>query len=157
MVMLALYGGFTAVIVSVCVIEGKDGAAPPPVSPAMQCVMNLTVQFFFVYLMLWLSVTVKQFTSSLNSVLDIAIPTLEAGKATVQFCPMLAILFVGMRMRALQITNQQGAPQGYAQQAMFMSTYAVMIQVLMVLIMPLFTGGAPTKVDEDGNVMAPAG
>merc|ERR1719498_2368918 len=53
MVMLALYGGFTAVIVSVCVIEGKDGAAPPPVSPAMQCVMNLTVQFFFVYLMLW--------------------------------------------------------------------------------------------------------
>merc|ERR1740138_212733 len=64
MVMLALYGGFTAVIVSVCVIEGKDGAAPPPVSPAMQCVMNLTVQFFFVYLMLWVSVTVKQFTSS---------------------------------------------------------------------------------------------
>merc|ERR1719271_2369186 len=64
MVMLALYGGFTAVIVSVCVIEGKDGAAPPPVSPAMQCVMNLTVQFFFVYLMLWVSVTIKQFTST---------------------------------------------------------------------------------------------
>merc|ERR1719171_2768560 len=28
---------------------------------AMQCVMNLTIQFFFVYLMLWVSITVKQF------------------------------------------------------------------------------------------------
>merc|ERR1719313_748234 len=86
MVMLALYGGFTAVIVSVCVIEGKDGAAPPPVSPAMQCVMNLTVQFFFVYLMLWVCVTIKQFTSAGAEVLDIAIPTLDSAKATVQFC-----------------------------------------------------------------------
>merc|ERR1719335_285246 len=133
MVMLALYGGFTAVIVSVCVIEGKDGAAPPPVSPAMICVMNLTVQFFFVYLMLWVCVTMKQFTSGLNDVLDIAIPTLDSAKATVQFCPMLSILFVGLRMRALQITNQQGQPQGWAQEAMFLCTYAVMIQVFMFL------------------------
>ena len=42
-IMAALYGGFTAVIVSVCLIEKKDGPTPP-VSPTMQCVMNLTVQ-----------------------------------------------------------------------------------------------------------------
>merc|ERR550514_2423134 len=154
-VMLALYGGFTAVIVSVCVIEGKDGAAPPPVSPAMQCVMNLTVQFFFVYLMLWVSVTIKQFTTGMDSVLDIAIPTLDSAKATVQFCPMLSILFVGLRMRALQITDQQGQPQGWAQEAMFLCTYAVMIQVLMVLLLPLFTRGEVPDTDEDGNVKAP--
>merc|ERR1719191_1636655 len=154
MVMLALYGGFTAVIVSVCVIEGKDGAAPPPVSPAMQCVMNLTVQFFFVYLMLWLFVTVKQFTSTpaLHDFLNIAIPTLDSAKATVQFCPMLSILFVGLRMRALQITDQKGAPQGWAQQGMFLSTYSVMVQVIMVLALPLFTRSAP-KMDADGNVV----
>merc|ERR1719269_72703 len=151
MVMLALYGGFTAVIVSVCVIEGKDGAAPPPVSPAMQCVMNLTVQFFFVYLMLWVCVTVKQFTSGLDSVLDIAIPTLDSAKATVQFCPMLSILFVGLRMRALQITKQQGQPQGWAQEAMFLCTYAIMLQLFMVVLLPLFTRSAP-EMDADGNV-----
>jgi hypothetical protein len=151
MVMLALYGGFTAVIVSVCDIEGKGGAAPPPVSPAMQCVMNLTVQFFFVYLMLWVCVTTKQFTSSLNGVMDIAIPTLDSAKATVQFCPMLSVLFVGLRMRALQITQQQGQPQGWAQEAMFLCTYAVMIQVFMVLLLPLFTRSAPV-MDADGNV-----
>merc|ERR1719488_30246 len=75
-VMLALYGGFTAVIVSVCTIEGKGGAAPPPVSPAMQCVMNMTVQFFFVYGMLWAFVTMRQFTSAMEGFLNVAIPTL---------------------------------------------------------------------------------
>merc|ERR1719504_127754 len=148
-VMLALYGGFTAVIVSVCVIEGKDGAAPPPVSPAMQCVMNLTVQFFFVYLMLALLVTIKQFTDGGRGFLNVAIPTFDAARQTVQFCPMLSILFVGVRMRALQITDQKGAPQGWCQQGMFLATYAVLLQVLTVLLLSLFTQAAP-KTDADG-------
>ena len=38
---------------------------------------------------------------------------------------------VGLRLRALQITSQQGAPQGYAQQAMFIATYSVLVQVLV--------------------------
>jgi hypothetical protein len=150
-VMLALYGGFVAVIYSVCVIENPNGPTPP-VSPAMQCVMNLTIQFFFVYLMLWVFVTVKQFTSGMSGFLEIAIPTVDSAKATVQFCPMLSILFVGLRMRALQITDQKGAPQGWAQQGMFLCTYSLMAQVLMVLLLPLFTRGAP-KTDADGNVV----
>merc|ERR1719271_625927 len=114
--MLALYGGFTAVIVSVFLIEAKEGPTPP-VSP--------TVQFFFVYLLLWVLLTLRQLAVTYNvrsydGLFATLIPRLDAPKATVQFCPMLAILFVGMRMRALQITSQQGAPQGYAQQAMFL-------------------------------------
>ncbi len=42
---------------------------------------------------------------------------------------MLSVLFIGLRMRALQITNQKGAPQGWAQQGMFLATYAVLVQV----------------------------
>merc|ERR1719305_808110 len=116
--------------------------------------MNLTVQFFFVYLMLWACVTAKQFTSSvtLEDFFNIAIPTLDSAKATVQFCPMLSILFVGLRMRALQITEQKGAPQGWAQQGMFLCTYSVMVQVLMVLVLPMFTRSAP-KMDADGNII----
>jgi len=149
-VMLALYGGFTAVIVSVCIIENPNGPTPM-VSPAMQCVMNLTVQFFFVYLMLWASITVKQFTSGMDDFLNIAIPTLDSARATVQFCPMLSVLFLGLRLRALQITDNKGAPQGWAQQGMFLCTYSLMLQVLLVLVLPLFTRGAP-KTDADGNV-----
>merc|ERR1719261_2060801 len=72
---------------------------------------------------------------------------------TVMFCPMLAVLFIGLRMRALQISDQKGQPQKFAQQGMYLSTYAVMIQVFMVLLMPLFLGGPP-KVDDDGNVVS---
>jgi len=150
-VMLALYGGFTAVIVSVCVIENPNGPTPM-VSPAMQCVMNLTVQFFFVYLLLWASITAKQFTSGMDDFLNIAIPTLDSARATVQFCPMLSVLFLGLRLRALQITDNKGAPQGWAQQGMFLCTYSLMLQVLLVLVLPLFTRGAP-KTDSDGNVV----
>merc|ERR1719231_710542 len=147
--MMALYGGFSAVIYSVCVIKNPNGPTPM-VSPAMQCVMNLTIQFFFVYLMLWVFVTAKQFMGA-SDFLDVAIPTLDSARATVQFCPMLSILFVGLRMRALQITQQKGAPQGWAQQGMFLCTYSLMAQVFLVLMLPAFTGGAP-KMDEDGNV-----
>merc|ERR1719207_392594 len=118
--MLSMYGGFSAVIYSVCVIKNPNGPTPP-VSPAMQCVMNLTIQFFLVYLLLWVFVTTKQFMGK-SDFLDIAITTLDSGRATVQFCPMMSILFVGLRMRALQITDQKGAPQGWAQQGVFLST-----------------------------------
>jgi hypothetical protein len=122
----------------------------------MQCVINLTVQFFFVYLMLWMLVTTKQFVSFGADFLDVAIPTFDAARQTVQFCPMLAILFVGTRMRALQITDNKGAPQGWCQQAMFLCTYALLIQVFMVVLLPLFTRAAP-KMDADGNVIQPEG
>merc|ERR1719506_3332576 len=153
-VMLALYGGFTAVIYSVCVIKNPNGPTPA-VSPAMQCVMNLTIQFFFVYLLLWIFVTVRQFSGE-SDFLNIAITTLDSGRATVQFCPMMSILFVGLRMRALQITDQKGAPQGWAQQGMFLSTYAIMVQVIMVLGLPIFTRSAP-EMDEDGNIKPQGG
>merc|ERR1719152_698622 len=63
---------------------------------------------------------------------------------------MLSILFVGTHMRALLITNNKGAPQGWVQDGMYMATWAVLIQFLMCLLVPLATG-SPAKVDEDGT------
>merc|ERR1719240_1256482 len=58
--LFSLYGGFTAVIVSVFIIEHPtDVSLTPPISPAMQCVMNLTVQYFFIYLVLFLCITTQ--------------------------------------------------------------------------------------------------
>jgi hypothetical protein len=160
--MLALYGGFTAVIVSVFMIEDEENPEKtPPISPAMQCVMNLTAQFFFVYLMLWVLITLRQVAVSYRNMdyegfFEKAIPTMEAAKGTVQFAPMLSVLFLGLRMRALQITGSQGQPQKWAQDGMFLATYAVLVQMLMVFLTPLFTGGPP-KMDEDGNVVSKPG
>ena len=64
---------------------------------------------------------------------------------------MLAILFVGTRMRALLLTDNRGAPQGWCQDGMYMATWALLIQFVMVLITPC-ASGEPAQVDEDGNI-----
>merc|ERR1712159_510291 len=69
---------------------------------------------------------------------------------------MLSILFVATRMRAMTLTNWKGAPQGWAQGGMYMATWSVLIQFLMVLLIPLCTlvmeGKAQhPEVDEHGN------
>merc|ERR1719262_1572302 len=104
----------------------------------MQCVINLTVQYFFVYLMLWIGQTLKEFT---QLKWDLLTQTMESAKGTIAFCPMLAILFVGTRMRALLITKNRGAPQGWVQDGMYMATWAVLIQFLTCLLVGLATAG----------------
>merc|ERR1719265_590042 len=60
--LFALYGGFTAVCVSVYTIEHPTNPVlTPPISSAMSCVMNLTVQYFGIYLALFVFITLKQF------------------------------------------------------------------------------------------------
>merc|ERR1719247_1984567 len=77
--LLALYGGFTAVIVSVFIIEHPtDVSLTPPISPAMSCVMNLTVQYFFIYLMLFICITTQTLVGE-SPALDKAIAIFDAG------------------------------------------------------------------------------
>merc|ERR1719159_2218660 len=116
----------------------------------MKCVINLTVQFFTVYLFIWIAETVRNYIGSFWIISRLG-NLMENAKGTINFCPMLAILFVGTRMRALLITNNKGAPQGWVQDGMYMATWAVLIQFLMCMVVPLFTG-APGKCDDDGNV-----
>merc|ERR1719359_1095746 len=69
---------------------------------------------------------------------------------------MLSVLFLGVRMRAIQLsqgqTEKYKLPQPWVQQAMYMCTYAVLAQVILVLVMPVFTGEMDVKCDEDGNL-----
>ena len=44
---------------------------------------------------------------------------------TVNMAPMLCILFIGARMRALQIDPQSGHPPAYAQNAFYWCAYSV--------------------------------
>jgi len=161
--LIALYGGFSAVIYSVFVIEHPtDVSLTPPISPAMQCVMNLTVQYFFIYLCLWVAITAQQFLGS-SPFWDKTIAIFDAGRATVMFAPMLSMLFIGTRMRALQLTKATdgtipptAGPQGWAQDGMFLSTWSCLVQVLMAILVPILTGSTP-EMDEDGNLKTPEG
>ena len=60
---LALYAGCTAVIMSVFIIShSTDALETPPISLTMQCVMNLTLRYFMIYLVLFVAVITEQFS-----------------------------------------------------------------------------------------------
>merc|ERR1719197_607772 len=161
--MITLYACTTAVVCSVFTIEHPDGKElTPPLSPTMQCVLNLVFQYFFIYFLLWIYYSIEDFCGLDMSILAAAKDAIESAKATVQFAPMLCVLFVGTRMRALQITQNKGAPQDWVQDGMYLASWAVLIQFLMCLFMPIFTGkkftpdsldGSTKTTDDDINAM----
>merc|ERR1719446_551805 len=146
--MISVYLGIAAVVWSVfTIVHPKGKEYTPPISVTMQCVVNLTAQFFTVYTLIWVCITVKECTGWEWHFISNA---MENAKGTIAFCPMLAILFVGTRMRALQLTQNRGAPQGWVQDGMYMATWSILLQFLMVLLIPFMTG-EPAHLDEDGN------
>merc|ERR1719473_428056 len=148
LILFCIYIGAGCVIYSVFTIQHPKGDQyTPPISVTMQCVVNLTFQFFFIYIMIYLCITIKEFTQYEWKLLTNTMYNLIG---TVAYCPMLAILFVATRMRALRITDNKGAPQGWAQDGMYMATWALLIQFLFGLLVPLCTG-QETPCDEDGT------
>merc|ERR1719262_2034771 len=71
--------------------------------------------------------------------------------ASMNFAPMLAVLFIGARMRALNMDPINGNPQRWAQNCFFMCTYALMAQTIFSVAVPLVLQGEvkPGKVEGD--------
>ena len=69
---------------------------------------------------------------------------------------MFSVLFLAARMRANQLTQDKTEkymmPQPWAQTAMFCCMYAVLVQVLIVLLIPILTHEAEVSTDEHGNL-----
>jgi len=149
--MIGFYGGAFGVIYSIYVFEAPGGPeATLPVSPAAHCVANLCVQFFFVYGMMTIMLTVSTATGVTMTEWKL-FSAIEGCKDTLKMAPMLAILFVTTRMYALLITDKKGQPQAWVQDGMYMCTWSLLISFLACLI----SGLAMAKVekDEDGNVI----
>merc|ERR1719353_536652 len=148
-ILLSIYLGFLAVVVSIFTLEHPNGAQyTPPISPTVQCVLNMCFQFFGCYFVVWFMISLREWTGLKWELLT---NTMESCIGTVAFCPMLSILFVGTRMRALQMTNNKGAPQGWAQDGMYLATWSIFIQFWMVVAASCFLGSKATT-DKDGNV-----
>jgi len=151
--MLGFYGGAVGVAYSIFVFEAPAGPdATLPVSPTVQCVVNLTCQFFFVYLMMTAMLTISEITGGTIAMEKWALfSAIEATKSTLAFAPMLSILFVTTRMYALLLTNNKGAPQAWVQDGMFMSTWSLLISFTTCLATGLLMDKVET--DADGNVV----
>lgn len=145
---LVMCGGLGVVVVSIFGIRTPAGVAPP-ISPAMQCSIWLTVLFFVVFVSLWLASSTRNMTygqfHGQGTWMDRLVHVLWSLTGPVHFCPMLAILFVALRMRALQVTQQTGHPQGWAQDTMYVCTVAVFLQILVCLTVSL-QNGPPEKI-----------
>merc|ERR1719298_86267 len=125
----------------------------PKVSPALQCVLGLSMQYFIIYTVLALVRTTNQFTNNAHVGVQ---KILETACSTVTYAPMLSVLFLAARMRAIQLTQGETEkykmPQPWAQTAMFCCVYAVLAQVIMVLLIPILTHEAEVSTDEHGNL-----
>jgi hypothetical protein len=151
--MLAFYGGVIGVIWSIIVFESPAGpAATRPVSPTVQCIVNLTSQFFFVYAVLIVCHTVSEVSEGRYPLETYKFyAAVDASKATLAFAPMLSILFITVRMYALLLTDKKGAPQAWVQDGMYMATWSLLISMLACMI----TAFVMDEVEpaEDGSVV----
>ena len=74
----------------------------PKVSPALQCVMGLTMQYLIIYTCLAIVRTVNEFDRfAFIGVQEI----LEIACTFVTYAPVISVLFLGARMRAIQLTQ----------------------------------------------------
>jgi len=108
LILLGLYGGLAGVIVGICtyVPEGEtDLSKLPPPAPAVMCTMILAVVFFATQLVI---AVCRSYTEFMGVDFPKTVGVLNAAASTVDFAPMLAIVFFAARMRALQ---HDGQPQ----------------------------------------------
>jgi hypothetical protein len=133
-----------------------------PLSTTLACVVRLAGIFFAVMLIQDIIMFLEESTDDHDKSeeekaadpnrWDWTIPqnTAIAAGLSLSLAPLLCILFVATRMRALQITQQAGDPPGWAQDCMIVAVCALIIQSICTLALPAIVGSA-TKVDEDGN------
>merc|ERR1719158_2168735 len=103
LILLMLYGGSLAVVYAIITFEPPAGTWPAgkkfPVAPAVQCTMILACQYFLVYGGIQVARTWTQFTSIGVNSLSKFENALMTATASMNFAPMLAVLFIGARMR----------------------------------------------------------
>merc|ERR1719390_457011 len=112
--------------------------------------MILSCMYFCLYAFVQFSRTWTQFTGSKFSRFEQAM--MIAANA-MNFAPMLSVLFIGARMRALQMDPVNGAPQKWAQNCFYMCTYAVLAQVLISIAVTLVLSGTAEKGEVEGEMV----
>merc|ERR1719359_1081425 len=145
LILLGLYGGAIAIVYGISTYVPPKGIWPEgkdfPVAPAVQCTMILACQYFLVYGLMQVARTWTQFTGLFANFTSKFENALMTATASMNFAPMLAVLFIGARMRALNMDPVNGNPQKWAQNCFFMCTYALLAQTICSVAVPLVLQG----------------
>ncbi|CAD7957411.1 unnamed protein product [Amoebophrya sp. A120] len=138
----AVYASFSVVIFALIAMEAPAGnrhcptcawSWTPDVPASLQCLINLTLQYFAVYLALYASQMYSIFCTPDRQPTKVA-KFLERAREASELCPILAVLFIAVRLRANQLKTE---PQEYAKTAFYVTTYAVLGQTVLALLQPL--------------------
>merc|ERR1719410_1986629 len=127
-------------------MKHQDGSNAP-LSQTFSCLLTLEWAYFGVMIGQTLVFALEDLLKRSWVILQ---DSFVAASISLSFSPLLCVLFVGTRMRALQITQNEGDPPGWAQDSMLLCTFATCVQAICCLVMPIFIGSA-CKVDDEGN------
>merc|ERR1719267_503313 len=89
--------------------------------------------------------TAREGPSKITEVLTMA-------QHTIVYAPMMAILFMGARMRAIQL-DPEGAPQAWARVCFYIATFSILAQTIIAVAVPLVLGGKVEKGEVEGEVI----
>merc|ERR550514_2441050 len=146
--LLSMYGGMIGVISGTFTYMPANGQWRP-MAPAVGATVTLTIMFFMVYVGVAVLRTFAQLSGMRHPKIE---AVLLASTAAMNFAPMLSVLFLSARMRALQMDPVNGAPQSWAQACFYMCAYAVMFQTIFSVAVPLVMGGAVKKGKAEGDM-----
>merc|ERR1719487_1110673 len=139
LIMLGLYGGIAGILVGICTYlpPGSTSLSELPMpAPAVMCTMILTVIFFSTQVVIAIC---RSFPECTGVELPKIVGMMNAAATSVEFAPMLSILFLAARMRALQHDSQ---PQSWAQGCMYGATGGLCLATLLSIGIPLAMGGS---------------
>merc|ERR1719160_896644 len=120
---------------------GAVGAEPKQVGvlgggsvpTALKCVVNLTCQYLGIYTAIAIIRVVADFQGTNANSWTVYEALLQA-TLTVNYAPMLAIMFLACRMRVTWLTQGKGNPPIWVQAWMYAATYAVLAMTLVALV-----------------------
>merc|ERR1719158_2641162 len=102
--------------------------------------MNMSMQFFLVYFLVAVARTASELRGQRTHFETVMIDATH----TVNLAPMLCILFLSARMRALQMDPIHGHPQAWAQRCFYMCSYAMFAHSVLAIAVPLVMRGEVT-------------
>mmetsp|Transcript_32331 Transcript_32331/g.77556 ORF Transcript_32331/g.77556 Transcript_32331/m.77556 type:complete len:599 (-) Transcript_32331:148-1944(-) len=140
----AMHVGAFAVMVAIFTMQPADKALKemwegdvPSISESIRCACSLVFLFLFVNAFASVAVETRRFLGSTERRTKLVTASGMA-KSAVQPAPVLALLIVAERLRALQDDLRIGNPQPWATASFYTATFCLAAHVLVVLVVPFF-------------------
>lgn len=145
-----IHGAAAAIVYGIATYKPPEGAWPKGKEPGMsfpvQCALILICSFFLVNLVLQCARTHAQISEKRRTKLEEAA---EAAALPANYAPMIGVVFMATRLRALQMDPVWGKPQEWSKNYFYSCTGAVIAQTIVAGVVVLVMKGDKEAVKEE--------